>query len=206
MADGNILSNFGIDLLEEEIDDVIFQTNEFLTDATFTGAQGPFWWLAHFCTSFCLQLYVNQLLAKFCSVRQIPNGTKTGQNHRKIKSRTLQARHSLSWTSLFSAKVQFCPVKNKQNPTNILSINHLYRMGIFVKILQVPHAQTCVAYSKGLLKSVLCHLYTTAFPPMYIALDKCATYLPLSVILNVCSICILVKNATWHNDRTKRHI
>ena len=47
MADGNILSNFGIDLLEEEIDDVIFQTNEFLTDATFTGAQGPFWWLAH---------------------------------------------------------------------------------------------------------------------------------------------------------------
>ena len=52
MADGNILSNFGIDLLEEEIDDVIFQTNEFLTDATFTGAQGPFWWLAHF-SRFC---------------------------------------------------------------------------------------------------------------------------------------------------------
>ena len=49
MADGNILSDFGIDLLEEEIDDVIFQTNEFLTDATFTGSQGPFWWLAHFC-------------------------------------------------------------------------------------------------------------------------------------------------------------
>ena len=39
MADGNILSDFGIDLLEEEIDDVIFQTNEFLTDATFTGSQ-----------------------------------------------------------------------------------------------------------------------------------------------------------------------
>ena len=48
MADRNILSDFGIDLLEEEIDDVIFQTNEFLTDATFTGSQGPFWWLAHF--------------------------------------------------------------------------------------------------------------------------------------------------------------
>lgn len=43
MADGNILSDFGINLLEEEIDDVIFQTNEFLTDATFTGSQGPFW-------------------------------------------------------------------------------------------------------------------------------------------------------------------
>lgn len=44
MAD-NILSDFGISLLDEEIDDVIFQTNEFLCDATFTGAQGPFWWI-----------------------------------------------------------------------------------------------------------------------------------------------------------------
>ena len=31
MASGDILSDFGINLLEEEIDDVIFQTNEFLT-------------------------------------------------------------------------------------------------------------------------------------------------------------------------------
>ena len=45
----NILSDFGIHLLEEEIDDVIFQTNEFLTDATFTGAQGPFWWILQMC-------------------------------------------------------------------------------------------------------------------------------------------------------------
>ena len=46
MADtSSILSDFGINLLEEEIDDVIFQTNEFLTDATFTGSNGPFWWL-----------------------------------------------------------------------------------------------------------------------------------------------------------------
>ena len=44
MADtSNILSDFGINLLEEEIDDVIFQTNEFLCDATFTGSQGPFY-------------------------------------------------------------------------------------------------------------------------------------------------------------------
>ena len=36
MADTSILSDFGINILEEEIDDVIFQTNEFLCDATFT--------------------------------------------------------------------------------------------------------------------------------------------------------------------------
>ena len=45
MADTSILSDFGINILEEEIDDVIFQTNEFLCDATFTGSQGSFWWL-----------------------------------------------------------------------------------------------------------------------------------------------------------------
>ena len=45
----DILSDFGIHLLEEEIDDVIFQTNEFLCDATFTGTQGPFWWILQMC-------------------------------------------------------------------------------------------------------------------------------------------------------------
>lgn len=39
MADSSILSDFGINILEQEIDDVIFQTNEFLCDATFTGSQ-----------------------------------------------------------------------------------------------------------------------------------------------------------------------
>ena len=95
MADGNILSNFGIDLLEEEIDDVIFQTNEFLTDATFTGAQGPFWWLAYFDCFRLSQTVYFKLCAKFYSVRQISDGTKTGQNYRKIKSRTLFAGHPL---------------------------------------------------------------------------------------------------------------
>lgn len=59
MEDGNILSDFGIDLLEEEIDDVIFQTNEFLTDATFTGSQGPFWWLLVVSAFFSLLSFAN---------------------------------------------------------------------------------------------------------------------------------------------------
>ena len=44
-----ILNNIGIDLFDEEIDDVIFQTNEFLTDATFIGSSGPFWWILEMC-------------------------------------------------------------------------------------------------------------------------------------------------------------
>ena len=45
MSNYSTAVDFGINLLEEEIDDVIFRTNEFLTDATFTGGQGPFWWI-----------------------------------------------------------------------------------------------------------------------------------------------------------------
>ena len=45
----DIVSDLGVNLLEEEIDEVIFQTNQFLTDATFTGSQGPFWWILQMC-------------------------------------------------------------------------------------------------------------------------------------------------------------
>ena len=59
MADSNILSDFGINILEQEIDDVIFQTNEFLCDATFTGSQGPFWWLLVVSAFFSLLSFAN---------------------------------------------------------------------------------------------------------------------------------------------------
>ena len=46
----NDLTNIiGFDMFEEEIDNVIFQTNEFLTDPTFTGSSGPFWWILEMC-------------------------------------------------------------------------------------------------------------------------------------------------------------
>ncbi len=45
MEQDSTILDFGINLLEEEIDDVIFRTNEFLTDSTFIGSQGPFWWI-----------------------------------------------------------------------------------------------------------------------------------------------------------------
>ena len=34
----------GVGLLEDEIDDVIFQTNQFLLNSDFIGSNGPFWW------------------------------------------------------------------------------------------------------------------------------------------------------------------
>lgn len=116
MADGNILSDFGINILEEEIDDVIFQTNEFLTDATFTGSQGPFWWLPLPILQNTVLTVVNQSLANFCFVTQNQRGTKTGQNHGKIKSRTLRPKYPLWNTSVSFAKVQICPLKTRGNP------------------------------------------------------------------------------------------
>lgn len=123
MAD-NILSDFGINILEEEIDDVIFQTNEFLTDATFTGSQGPFWWLAKTRLFLVIQPLIIQLLTKFCSVRQIPEGTKTGQNHRKIKSRTPCSEYPHLNICRSGTKVQICPVKNESKRIKFTSIAH----------------------------------------------------------------------------------
>ena len=37
MADSNILSDFGIKILEQEIDDVIFQTNSYFMKKAITG-------------------------------------------------------------------------------------------------------------------------------------------------------------------------
>lgn len=124
MADSNILSDFGINILEEEIDDVIFQTNEFLTDATFTGSQGPFWWLAKTCLFLVTQPPISQLLTKFCFVKQIPDGTKTGQNHRKIKSRTPCSEYPHLNICYSGAKVQICPVKNESKRIKFTSIVH----------------------------------------------------------------------------------
>ena len=113
MADSNILSDFGIKILEQEIDDVIFQTNEFLTDATFTGSQGPFWWLPLPILQNTILVAVNQSFINSCLVTQNQRGTKTVQNHGKTKSRTLCPKYPLWNTSVSFAKVQICPLKNE---------------------------------------------------------------------------------------------
>ena len=86
MADSNILSDFGINILEEEIDDVIFQTNEFLCDATFTGSQGPFWWLlvvirSHIFINLKKGWYSNTYIFVLCLTifRRDKNGTKIAE-------------------------------------------------------------------------------------------------------------------------------
>lgn len=106
MAD-NILSDFGINLLEEEVDDVIFQTNEFLCDATFTGSQGPFWWLLvvsenlpFFDYSIAYSPITYEILFRETNPRRDKNGTEPQEN--KIKNALL--RISASEYLLFKCK------------------------------------------------------------------------------------------------------
>ena len=96
MADNSsILSDFGINILEEEIDDVIFQTNEFLCDATFTVSNGPFWWLLVVAvTNFpkhdfnrCKSITCKFLFRDTKSARD-KNGTKPRKN--KVKNTSLE--------------------------------------------------------------------------------------------------------------------
>lgn len=88
------------------------------------GRFGGYWWLAKTCLFLVTQPLTNQLLTKFCSVRQIPEGTKTGQNHRKIKSRTPCSEYPHLNICYSGAKVQICPVKNESKRIKFTSIVH----------------------------------------------------------------------------------
>ena len=41
----DMTNTLGIDLFDDAIDSVIFQTNQFLCNSEFIGTQGPFWWI-----------------------------------------------------------------------------------------------------------------------------------------------------------------
>ena len=68
----SISGNVGVELFEEEIDDVIFQTNEFLTDATFTGDNGPFWWILQM--SMCLAALFAIIMAAGMAYKMMVKG------------------------------------------------------------------------------------------------------------------------------------
>ena len=74
---------------------------------------GGYWWLPLPILQNMTLIAVNQPFVNFCFVTQNQRGTKTGQNHGKIKSRTLCPKYPLWNTSVSFAKVQICPLKNE---------------------------------------------------------------------------------------------
>ena len=65
---------------------------------------GGYWWLLNYCPYVCLLCAINQPLADFCLVIQNRRGTKTGQNHGKIKARTLVLEMSSAASLRFGCK------------------------------------------------------------------------------------------------------
>ena len=98
MASGDILSDFGINLLEEEIDDVIFQTNEFLTDATFTGSQGPFWWLLVVAVTNSSRYGFNRCKSTTCKF--LSRDTKSARDKNGTKPRKNKVKNTLPEISI----------------------------------------------------------------------------------------------------------
>lgn len=90
------LSNtIGIDLFDEDIDNVVFQTNEFLCNSDFIGSQGPFWWLLVVAVTNSSKHDFNRCKSATCkflfrdtkSARD-KNGTKPRKN--KVKNTSLE--------------------------------------------------------------------------------------------------------------------
>lgn len=99
MADNSsILSDFGINILEEEIDDVIFQTNEFLCDATFTGSNGPFWWLLVVAVTNPPKYSFNRCKSATCKF--LSRDTKSARDKNGTKPRKNKVKNTLPEISL----------------------------------------------------------------------------------------------------------
>ena len=89
---------------------------------------------------------VNQPLANSCLVTKNQRGTKTGQNHEKIKSRTLCPKYPLWNTSVSFAKVQICPLKNEGKSLYLSFTTHFPTIVLQMWLLQAiltSNSMTC---------------------------------------------------------------
>ena len=185
MTNDSTAVDFGINLLEEEIDDVIFRTNEFLTDATFTGGQGPFWWLPLPILQNTVLTVVNQLLANSCLVIQNQRGTKTGQNHGKMKSRTLCPKYPLWNISVSFAKVQICPLKNEGKSLFLSFTTHFPTIVPQMWLLQMVLTSNGMTCENWVLNSVLHSVGHFQKQELAIEPKICHPYCPILGFVNV---------------------
>ena len=73
----------------------------------------PFWWLPLPILQNTTLITVNQPLANCCLLVQNQQGTKTGQNHRKIKSRTLCPKYPCGIPLYRLQRYKFVPWKTR---------------------------------------------------------------------------------------------
>ena len=93
------LSNtIGIDLFDEDIDNVVFQTNEFLCNSDFIGSQGPFWWLLVVAVTNSSKHDFNRCKSTTCKF--LFRDTKSARDKNGTKPRKNKVKNTLPEISL----------------------------------------------------------------------------------------------------------
>ena len=93
------LSNtIGIDLFDEDIDNVVFQTNEFLCNSDFIGSQGPFWWLLVVAVANPPKHSFNRCKSATCKF--LSRDTKSARDKNGTKPRKNKVKNTLPEISL----------------------------------------------------------------------------------------------------------
>ena len=181
----DLSQTIGVDLFEEDIDNVVFQTNEFLCNQDFIGSDGPFWWLPLPILQNMILIAVNQLFINSCLVTQNQRGTKTGQNHGKIKSRTLCPKYPLWNTSVSFAKVQICPLKNEGKSLFLSFTTHFPTIVPQMWLLQTVLTSNGLVCENWVLNFVLHSVGHFQKRELAIEPKICHPYCPILVFVNV---------------------
>ena len=115
----------GVGLLEDEIDDVIFQTNQFLLNSDFIGSNGPFWWklvVIRYNKFWNLKTFCKSITWKFVSRDKCSRRDKNGTKSKEIISNYLSGSSIISNIAIAGAKLQNCSDINEEIQKNLLFI------------------------------------------------------------------------------------
>ena len=146
---------------------------------------GGYWWLPLPILQNTTLIAVNQPLANFCLVIQNQRGTKTGQNHGKIKSRTLRPKYPLWNTSVSFAKVQICPLKNEGKSLFLSFTTHFPTIVLQMWLLQAILTSNGLVCENWVLNSVLHSVGHFQKRELAIEPKICHPYCPILGFVNV---------------------
>lgn len=146
---------------------------------------GGYWWLPLPILQNTTLIVVNQQLANSCLVTQNQRGTKTGQNHGKIKSRTLRSKYPLWNTSISFAKVQICPLKNEGKSLFLSFTTHFPTIVPQMWLLQTVLTSNGLVCENWVLNFVLHSVGHSQKRELAIEPKICHHYCPILGLVNV---------------------
>ena len=146
---------------------------------------GGYWWLLLPILQNMTLIAVNQLFINSCLVTQNQRGTKTGQNHGKIKSRTLRSKYPLWNTSVSFAKVQICPLKNEGKSLFLSFTTHFPTIVPQMWLLQTVLTSNGLVCENWVLNFVLHSVGHFQKRELAIEPKICHPYCPILGLVNV---------------------